>query len=159
MKSTRSNFDKSWGRGSENNAKHRASNMKALIIVGLSARCRSPLKLEVLLLFNDWRLEVLSSSAVRDDHSLVLPVNVVRGIEIAETMVYLQTFHLAHLPPSLTLHLALYEDVKNAVFLHQQLLEGNTEFEYALIDASTVGLPLATTQWGSARQKTDPPDI
>ncbi len=91
---------------------------------------------------------MLLISAVRDDHSLVLPGNFVRDIEVAETMVHLQTFHLAHLPPSLTLHLALYEDVKNAVFLHQQLLEGNTEFEYALIDASTVGLPLATTLMG-----------
>jgi len=61
-------------------------------------------------------------------------------------MMYLQTLHLAHLPPSLTLHLALYEDVKNAAFLQQQLLQGNSEFEYALIDASSVGLLSGTSQ-------------
>lgn len=65
-------------------------------------------------------------------------------------MVLLHSLHLAHLPPSLTLHLALYEDVKNAAFLHRQLLEGNTEFEYALIDASTVGWLSGMTQRCSA---------
>ena len=70
-----------------------------------------------------------------------------------KTMVFLHSLHLAHLPSSLTLHLALYEDVKNAAFLHQQLLDGNTEFEYAFIDASVVGWLVETTQWGSARQK------
>lgn len=73
-------------------------------------------------------------------------------------MVLLHSLHLAHLPPSLTLHLALYEDVKNAAFLHRQLLEGNTEFEYALIDASTVGW-LGDDLTGQCSTKTDCPDI
>lgn len=43
-----------------------------------------------------------------------------------------------HLPPSLAVHVALFRDLKNAVFLRQQLLDGNTDFEYALIDANVV---------------------
>jgi hypothetical protein len=50
----------------------------------------------------------------------------------------LQSIELEHLPPRFTIHVALYRDVKNASFLHQQLLVGNTDFEYALIDASVV---------------------
>ena len=53
-------------------------------------------------------------------------------------MALLQTLNLAHLPPALAVHIALYEDVRNAAFLQQQLLDGNPDFEYALIDASVV---------------------
>jgi EKC/KEOPS complex subunit CGI121/TPRKB len=53
-------------------------------------------------------------------------------------MALLQTIHLEHLPPSHAIHIALYRDVKNATFLQQQLLTGNTNFEYALIDAGVV---------------------
>lgn len=49
------------------------------------------------------------------------------------------TLHLAHLPPSLGVHVALCRNLQNATFLRQQLLDGNSEFEYALLDASTVG--------------------
>ncbi|KAJ5095760.1 hypothetical protein NUU61_005116 [Penicillium alfredii] len=51
---------------------------------------------------------------------------------------YLETIALPHLPPSLPVHVALYRDVQNSAFLKQQLLAGNAEFEYALIDASMV---------------------
>ncbi|KAF5872091.1 putative protein cgi121 protein [Botrytis fragariae] len=50
----------------------------------------------------------------------------------------LQTISLEHLPESHTLHIALYRNLTNASFLHQQLLTGNTDFEYAFIDASVV---------------------
>ncbi|KAG4412201.1 hypothetical protein IFR04_014661 [Cadophora malorum] len=53
-------------------------------------------------------------------------------------MSHLQTIHLEHLPPNYDLHIALYRNVTNADFLHQQLLAGNTNFEYALIDASVI---------------------
>ena len=53
-------------------------------------------------------------------------------------MASLQTLHLAHLPASLAVHVALYRDLGNAAFLRQQLLDGNADFEYALIDASVV---------------------
>ncbi|PVH87082.1 CGI-121-domain-containing protein [Cadophora sp. DSE1049] len=53
-------------------------------------------------------------------------------------MSHLQTIHLEHLPPNYDLHIALYRNVTNAAFLHQQLLAGNTDFEYALIDASVI---------------------
>ena len=53
-------------------------------------------------------------------------------------MVQLQTFNLAHLPPDLAIHVALYTEVQNAPFLRDQLLQGNQEFEYALIDATVV---------------------
>ena len=49
-----------------------------------------------------------------------------------------QTIQLSHMPPELVLHVALYRDVENAAFLKQQLLEGNTDFEYAFIDASMI---------------------
>ncbi|KAH6669575.1 kinase binding protein CGI-121-domain-containing protein, partial [Halenospora varia] len=49
-----------------------------------------------------------------------------------------ETIHLEHLPASHTIHLALYRNIKNASFLQQQLLAGNTSFEYALIDASVI---------------------
>lgn len=54
-------------------------------------------------------------------------------------MSFLQTFKLDHLPEDFAVHIALYENVQNAAFLQQQLLQGNTAFEYAFIDASVVG--------------------
>lgn len=51
----------------------------------------------------------------------------------------LETINLSHLPASWPVHVALYKDVKNAPFLRQQLISGNSDFEYALIDASMVG--------------------
>lgn len=53
-------------------------------------------------------------------------------------MALLQTVQLEHLPSSHCIHIALYRDIKNAAFLQQQLLDGNTDYEYALIDASVV---------------------
>jgi len=53
-------------------------------------------------------------------------------------MALLQTIPLEHLPESHTLHIALYRNIRNASFLHQQLLTGNTDFEYAFIDASVI---------------------
>lgn len=45
---------------------------------------------------------------------------------------------LPHLPDSHTLHIALYTNLQNAEFLHTQLLQGNTSFEYAFLDASVI---------------------
>ncbi|KAI4104663.1 MAG: hypothetical protein LQ339_003741 [Xanthoria mediterranea] len=53
-------------------------------------------------------------------------------------MSHLQTLELEHLPEDFAVHIALYENVKNAAFLQQQLLQGNTAFEYAFIDASVI---------------------
>jgi hypothetical protein len=53
-------------------------------------------------------------------------------------MALLHSVNLEHIPTTHTVHIALFRDIKNASFLHQQLLAGNTEFEYALIDASVV---------------------
>lgn len=53
-------------------------------------------------------------------------------------MSLLQSFKLDHLPKDVAVHVALYENVRNAAFLQQQLLQGNTDFEYAFIDASAV---------------------
>lgn len=50
----------------------------------------------------------------------------------------LESLALEHLPTSHQVHLAMFKDVKNAAFLHQQLLARNAEFEYAFIDASVV---------------------
>lgn len=51
----------------------------------------------------------------------------------------LETINLSHLPASLPIHVGLYRDLQNAPFLRQQLISGNSDFEYALIDASMVG--------------------
>ena len=53
-------------------------------------------------------------------------------------MTNLKTFHLAHLPSDLAVHIALFQNLQNAAFLRQQLLDGNEDFEYALIDATAV---------------------
>ncbi|KAK2810826.1 hypothetical protein FQN50_002649 [Emmonsiellopsis sp. PD_5] len=57
-------------------------------------------------------------------------------------MSHLKSIQLAHVPPTQPVHVALYRDLQNAQFLREQLLAGNTEFEYAFIDASTI---LSTT--------------
>ncbi|KAL8811673.1 MAG: hypothetical protein Q9200_001609 [Gallowayella weberi] len=53
-------------------------------------------------------------------------------------MSLLHTLRLAHLPEDLSVHIVLYQEVKNAAFLQQQLLQGNTAFEYAFLDASMI---------------------
>ena len=52
----------------------------------------------------------------------------------------LSTFHISHLPANLVVYIALYKNLKNASFLRQQLLDGNSEFEYAFLDATSVRL-------------------
>lgn len=48
-----------------------------------------------------------------------------------------ETLHLPFLP-DYTLFATLFIDLQNAPFLRRQLLEGNRDFEYAFIDASSV---------------------
>lgn len=55
-------------------------------------------------------------------------------------MSLLETVHLSHVPENIPVHVALYKYLKNASFLREQLLTGNAEFQYAFIDASTVGI-------------------
>lgn len=50
----------------------------------------------------------------------------------------LEIVKLEHIPETYTIHIALFQDVKNAAFLHEQLLGRNADFEYAFIDASIV---------------------
>jgi hypothetical protein len=69
------------------------------------------------------------------------PPDSIFGVILYKTrhnMALLESIHLEHLPVDCTVHVALYESVKNAAFLQQQLLAGNSDFEYALIDASVV---------------------
>ena len=42
------------------------------------------------------------------------------------------------MPPDLTLFATYYTNVENATFLREQLLAGNSDFEYAFIDAAMV---------------------
>ena len=49
-----------------------------------------------------------------------------------------QAIHLAHLPPSLTLHIATYSNVTNSPHLRAQLLAANQAYNYAFIDANTI---------------------
>lgn len=50
----------------------------------------------------------------------------------------MEMINLPHLPSGYELHACLFGDVKNAPFLRQQLLEGNSDFEYAFLDASVL---------------------
>jgi hypothetical protein len=49
----------------------------------------------------------------------------------------METITLPHLPDS-PIQVCLFNNVQNAAFLRQQLLEGNTDFEYAFLDASVL---------------------
>ncbi|KAH8700312.1 protein cgi121 [Talaromyces proteolyticus] len=53
-------------------------------------------------------------------------------------MSFLETAHLSHLPQDTPVHVALYKDLKNASYLKEQLISGNTKFQYAFLDASTI---------------------
>ncbi|EON68462.1 hypothetical protein W97_07672 [Coniosporium apollinis CBS 100218] len=55
-------------------------------------------------------------------------------------MADVHTFHLSHLP-SHPVHVCLFKGVENTPFLRQQLLAGNSEFEYAFVDATTILSP------------------
>ncbi|KAI3324661.1 CGI-121-domain-containing protein [Xylariaceae sp. AK1471] len=50
----------------------------------------------------------------------------------------LETLHLEHVPQTHSVHVAVFQDVENAAFLHQQLLARNADFEYAFIDAGVI---------------------
>ncbi|KAI0466687.1 kinase binding protein CGI-121-domain-containing protein [Xylaria cf. heliscus] len=50
----------------------------------------------------------------------------------------LESLQLEHVPATHSVHVAVFRDVENAAFLHQQLLARNADFEYALIDASVI---------------------
>jgi EKC/KEOPS complex subunit CGI121/TPRKB len=50
----------------------------------------------------------------------------------------LETVPLEHIPQTHSVHVAVFKDVENAAFLHQQLLNRNPDFEYAFIDAGVV---------------------
>lgn len=49
----------------------------------------------------------------------------------------MEAIQLPHLPDH-PVHLALFRDVQNAPFLRRQLMDGNTDFEYAFLDATTL---------------------
>lgn len=51
----------------------------------------------------------------------------------------LETLVLDHLPAPYTVHITLFRNVRNAAFLHGQLLARNPAFEYGFVDASVVG--------------------
>jgi EKC/KEOPS complex subunit CGI121/TPRKB len=51
---------------------------------------------------------------------------------------FLETLNLEHIPLQHAVHVAAFDDVSNASALRDQLLAGNSDFEYAFIDASAV---------------------
>ncbi len=52
-------------------------------------------------------------------------------------MSLVHTVALDHLP-AYPIFVAYFDQVKNAAFLRDQLLQGNSEFEYAFLDATSV---------------------
>lgn len=57
---------------------------------------------------------------------------------------------LEHLPTDCIVHIALFKNIKNAAFLHSQLLARNADFEYAFIDASIVSEISSGFSWSGA---------
>ncbi|RKF55189.1 EKC/KEOPS complex subunit cgi121 [Erysiphe neolycopersici] len=53
-------------------------------------------------------------------------------------MMFLKTITLEHTPPSHSVHISLFRNIKNATFLLEQLRSGNVEYEYALLDARVI---------------------
>ncbi|KAF2458289.1 kinase binding protein CGI-121-domain-containing protein [Lineolata rhizophorae] len=53
-------------------------------------------------------------------------------------MTSIQTLRLPHLPQENPIFAACFVGVQNAAFLRQQLLQGNSEYEYAFLDATTI---------------------
>ena len=51
----------------------------------------------------------------------------------------IETVQLEHVPSTHRVYASFFKDVSNADFLQSQLLARNSEFEYAFIDASSVG--------------------
>lgn len=83
------------------------------------------------------RLEILAHHPAIDSQKFsICEKRILKFIIMAISC--LQTLQLEHLPPGYVIHIALYKDLQNADFLQKQLLEGNTAYEYALIDASVV---------------------
>lgn len=46
---------------------------------------------------------------------------------------------VAHSPAGLDVYIGLYRDVKNSRFLREQLLNANSDYDFAFIDARSVG--------------------
>ncbi|KAI9894096.1 MAG: hypothetical protein M1814_004867 [Vezdaea aestivalis] len=49
-----------------------------------------------------------------------------------------ESIHIQHLPLTHPVHAVLFRDVNNATAIRHQLLAGNSDFEYAFVDASVV---------------------
>ncbi|KAK0735274.1 kinase binding protein CGI-121-domain-containing protein [Lasiosphaeria miniovina] len=49
-----------------------------------------------------------------------------------------EQLHIDNVPPTYHVHAALFRDVTNAKFLHEQLLARNSGFEYAFVDATAI---------------------
>lgn len=49
-----------------------------------------------------------------------------------------EQLHIDNVPPTYHVHAALFRDVTNAKFLHEQLLARNSDFEYAFVDATAI---------------------
>jgi EKC/KEOPS complex subunit CGI121/TPRKB len=45
---------------------------------------------------------------------------------------------ISHLPPNTSVYVGLYRNIENAKFLREQLLNRNSDFEFAFIDARNV---------------------
>ncbi|KPM35942.1 hypothetical protein AK830_g10619 [Neonectria ditissima] len=71
-------------------------------------------------------------------HLSSLPAFQVAPGDDPPSIMFLETITLDHLPSSHKIHAVLFRDVKNAPFLHQQLLARNADFEYAFVDASVI---------------------
>ena len=79
-----------------------------------------------------------AGSRIIQSSPAVLETLEIRAEDHEHIMSTLQAIQIPHLPQDLAIFVTLYEDLQNAPFLKDQLLAGNSEFEYALIDASMV---------------------
>ncbi|KAI1155493.1 kinase binding protein CGI-121-domain-containing protein [Nemania diffusa] len=77
----------------------------------------------------------------KTDHqtqSISIEINPLSQSSTMSTSPILETLQLEHIPATYSVHVAVFRDVENAAFLHQQLLARNADFEYALIDAGVI---------------------
>ena len=78
-----------------------------------------------------------------DQGFLILPWDLLyltglKHYRIDHSLKMLSKVDMAHLSPGLVVYVGLFTEVQNATYLRQQLLDSNTDYEFAFLDAKMV---------------------